>query len=387
MALDGPLEFLTANDLFALKDNGVAEGKTVEYKRSLPGNSYEDKKEFLSDVSSFANASGGHIIYGIVEAEGVPAAVSGLENVNPDAEILRLENLLRDCVEPRIPSVVMQTVSLTESAVAIVVRIPKSWAQPHAVVFQSHWRFYSRTSAGKYPLDVPELRAAFLLSETASEAIRSFRIARLSAISAGETPALLHGNAKLVLHVIPLSISDRTTQLDVAAMANYRSDLTPMAATGWNHRFNLDGFLTFTSPTADCGDAYLQIFRNGSLEAVEAYMLNRVDQEGVRRIPSLLLEELLRLLPKYLRVQQQLGVSPPLFIMLSLVGLSGHVLVNNHAVLDLRQHTIDRKELILPEVLVDDFGSDWNRVMQPVFDALWNAAGWPRCWYYTEDGR
>jgi len=42
--------------LQSLVDNSVSEKKTIEYKQSLPSNSYEDIKEFLADVSAFANA-------------------------------------------------------------------------------------------------------------------------------------------------------------------------------------------------------------------------------------------------------------------------------------------------------------------------------------------
>ena len=59
MVLNKPLEAIEENDLQALVDNQVAERKTIEYKESLPGNADGDKKEFLADVSSFANASGG----------------------------------------------------------------------------------------------------------------------------------------------------------------------------------------------------------------------------------------------------------------------------------------------------------------------------------------
>ncbi|MCD6594362.1 ATP-binding protein, partial [bacterium] len=61
------IDQISEEDLQALIDNSVLEGKTIEYKQSLPGNSDSDKKEFLADISSFANASGGDLIYGILE--------------------------------------------------------------------------------------------------------------------------------------------------------------------------------------------------------------------------------------------------------------------------------------------------------------------------------
>jgi len=43
--------------------NKVTEGKKIEYKLMLPLNHDKDKQEFLADVTSFANASGGYILY------------------------------------------------------------------------------------------------------------------------------------------------------------------------------------------------------------------------------------------------------------------------------------------------------------------------------------
>ncbi len=164
-------------DLQALVDNSVLECKTIEYKQALPSNSDSDKKEFLADVSSFANASGGDLIFGITSDKktGTPKSLEGLSIENSDQEILRLENMIRGGIEPRIPSVTTKPIKLSNSKFALVIRIPKSWISPHRVILGGHDKFYSRSSNGKYPLDVGELRIAFNLSETVTERIRNFR--------------------------------------------------------------------------------------------------------------------------------------------------------------------------------------------------------------------
>ncbi len=58
---------ITENDLLALISDGVAEGRSIDYKRELPGNSDGDKKEFLADASSFANTEGGDLVFGMLE--------------------------------------------------------------------------------------------------------------------------------------------------------------------------------------------------------------------------------------------------------------------------------------------------------------------------------
>ncbi len=50
------IDQITEDDLHALIENSISEGKTIEYKQELPNNSDSAKKEFLADVSSFANA-------------------------------------------------------------------------------------------------------------------------------------------------------------------------------------------------------------------------------------------------------------------------------------------------------------------------------------------
>src|SRR5437016_2544177 len=88
-------------NLQSLVENRVAEGIVLDYKRELYGASDSDKREFLKDVSSFANTATGHIIIGIEEEDGLPTKVTGIDG-DLDAEMQRLESLLRDRMEPRI---------------------------------------------------------------------------------------------------------------------------------------------------------------------------------------------------------------------------------------------------------------------------------------------
>ena len=56
-----PLDTIREEDLYLLISDGIIEGKTIEYKRDSYGNTDDSKKEFLKDVSSFANTSGGFL--------------------------------------------------------------------------------------------------------------------------------------------------------------------------------------------------------------------------------------------------------------------------------------------------------------------------------------
>lgn len=73
------LNDIVEDDLLALISNGVAEGRTIDYKRELPGSSDSAKKEFLADASSFANTIGGDLVFGMDEDQGLPTRLSGLQ--------------------------------------------------------------------------------------------------------------------------------------------------------------------------------------------------------------------------------------------------------------------------------------------------------------------
>src|SRR6266511_6012753 len=97
-----PISSITEGDLLDLIVNQVSEGKMIDYKLTLPGNSDDDKKELLADVSSFANTAGGHLIFGMDEDQGIASKLIGINRLDSDKEKLRLENIIRDGVAPRI---------------------------------------------------------------------------------------------------------------------------------------------------------------------------------------------------------------------------------------------------------------------------------------------
>ncbi len=185
--LNSNVDKIDQENLKGLISNAISEGKTIEYKSSLPGNTDKDKKEFLADVSSFANTLGGDLIFGITEENGVAVKIEGIQISNPDAEITKYDNIIRDGIEPRIQYAIHKT-QLSNGNYVLILRIKKSWIAPHRVIFQKHDKFYARNSAGKYPLDTMELRASFNLSSNLIDKINQFRIARLAELIADRTP-------------------------------------------------------------------------------------------------------------------------------------------------------------------------------------------------------
>ena len=382
------LEKISEQDLQELINNSVLEHKTLEYKLTLPGNTNSEKKEFLADVSSFANSVGGDLIYGVLQDKetGFPKELTGLEVQNIDQETLRLESIIRTGIQPRL-TVKSQPIRLANSKFVLIVRVQsRSWIGPHRVVFQGCDKFYSRGTNGKYEMDVTELRMAFNWSGSNIEKIRSFKEDRTSKIYAGKTPVPLELGAKIILHLIPITASDPSQQLDVQKIASHQQKLMPMIWSSGNYRYNLDGFLTYSAGNSTRTHSYVQMFRNGVIEAVDGTLL-----EGGQIIPaSDFEEELIKSVPGYLSVLKALSVALPVFVFLTLVGVKGYSMGLDRYVFIPRRvegSPIDREVLILPEVMVERYDCKIEDVLRPIFDSVWNSCGYPRSLNYDKEGK
>jgi predicted HTH transcriptional regulator len=170
-----PLAAITAADIQGLVAERTPEGRSIEFKRELPGAKDSDRKEFLADVSSFANALGGDLIFGVQEKDGVAAVANGVVVANIDAEVLRLDEMIRSGISPRIIGCHTQVVPELAKGPAVVIRIPRSWNGPHAISFQQDFPFYSRSTKGKFRMDASDVRDAVLAAGSIDERIRTSR--------------------------------------------------------------------------------------------------------------------------------------------------------------------------------------------------------------------
>lgn len=378
-----PLALVTEAHLQTLIANRVREGKTIEYKRQLPGTSDADKKEFLADISSFANTVGGDLIFGIEEDQGLPTHVVALGPIDIDFQLQRLDNIIAAGLEPRI-RYTARAVSCTTGDV-VILRVDKSWIGPHRVVFAGHDKFYGRNSIGKYPLDVNELRAAFTLSTTVKERIRAFRTDRIIAISNGDTPVPCTAEPKIVLHCIPLESLADGSQIDILRFHANPQLLPPMRASFGNSRINLDGVILLSSHDDQKRVfSYTQVYRTGVIEAVNSSGLVVPNE---RLIPSFTYEDVIvRYLPFCLKALQELGFAPPIVVALTLVNVRG-LRMSRDARHEMDTGSpIDRDILVLPETIVEDLATPADKILKPLLDLVWNACGYPESQNFDANG-
>lgn len=380
---------MTLEELQLLIDNGVVENRYLEYKKELKLDRDKEKREFLADVSSFANASGGKIIYGISEDRetGKPKEIIGIDfdSNNLDKEKQKVESIIYAGIEPRIVGVDVDFLLIQDTKYVITISIPKSWISPHRVIFNNHGHFYIRTSSGKHSLDVSELRVAFNITESATERIKNFRANRVASVISGETPVdFVDKPGKVLLHLVPLNSLTAGTLYNIDSSQWDR--LRPLYCPGWDNSFNFDGYLAYAKGQHGKCYSYAQLYRNGVIEAVQGDFFQQ--EQDNRHFHARHMEgELLNGLRNYLLLQNSIGIPLPIFVFLTFTGCKGAYLVNrNMRSFRPDDIKIDRDILFFPEILLDSYETKPHVFFRPVLDSIWNACGYAGCANYDDDG-
>jgi hypothetical protein len=407
--IDKQLTQTTYADIDQLVREKRPEGKTIDYKRDPYGNRDEDKKELLKDVSSFANTQGGDILIGVDEDKGVPTGIPGVAVPDIDKEKLRLEEIIRRGLDPRIDFAIHHVLTPASTCV-IIIRIPESNLFPHRVVFQGKLgEFWARGSGGKYSMDTDELRTAFTLSATIYEQIKAFRSERIAQVSRGETPVpmaltravtpdlmTLEGRMQagdnlepvltgtLVLHLVPVSSFRSRQQFDVATMPELAVQFAALNESGVTSRLNLEGHVSFTFGMGG-STSYTQFFRNGSVEFVLSGIVIEDKRYGKRLDAENYEAMIVQHFPRVMSGFRQVGIQPPVWGFLTLLGVKD-AYIPTRGFFPERRHIMDRDILVLPEFVVGDLGTDAASLLRLPFNMVWNAVGVPHSLNYDASG-
>ena len=377
----GKYDFEQVDESFISKliDNSVGENISLEYKAELPGNKDSDKKEFLADVSAFANKDGGLMIFGIHETEKhLPEKEKrglGVKDIDFDKEITRLESILQTGIEPRI-EVQIKPVS-SEGANFVVIRIKKSINPPHKVSFKGSDKFYSRNSNGKYPVSVDELRDLFLISSRLEEKIKQFvnnRVLEIKYENKTKVPIQLQRDGFIAIFFIPINYFSRSDLLPTAVMRDLVNQdkkygnlfMEPFGGMG-HIQINLDGVFSYSST-----ESYVQMYRNGTIEGFDLKLMNHGGKEKVEL--TCIQDELVKYTKNILNFYMEMKIDMPVAIFLHLDGLIGKKSplpkgYNNDRVFDVDSIT-------LPEIIVDNEGREnVGNLLRERLNLLWNGLG------------
>jgi hypothetical protein len=336
------------------------------------------------DVSAFANSQGGNLILGISESKGIAKELIGLD-IDVDKEIVRMEQLLRNSIEPPIMGLRIRSIPINKGKNVLMLRIPRSWNAPHRVVAQSTNRFYFRHSAGVYEPSVVELRALFNQSSTALDSAKRFREKRIFKICNGIEDRPLQNKGRLIIHIVPIASFSGMINLDLSKAFEKRDSFKPLGSSGFTAHFNLYGFINERGGEFNYG--YTQIFRNGSLEATKANIVTRSKNDQI--IDGNSLEKyIFDSLSYYIDGLKTIGVPLPLIIMFSLEGVKGAHYEVKYNLWDDSRPTLQDDIIYLPECILEEYGNElkYHNTVRHTFDALWNASGHPKALSFDEKG-
>ena len=139
---------------------------------------------------------------------------------------------------------------------------------PSMVTYNKTNKFYKRRNSGKYDVDVYELKNMFTINQEISDRILNFRNLRIKDVLSKKFLPNINDQTSVFVHIIPLSINDNNIIDFLAVQQNLLPHLKPMGSIGWNHLYNLEGFMTLNNPPVIQKTlSYTQIFRNGAIEA------------------------------------------------------------------------------------------------------------------------
>jgi hypothetical protein len=307
-----------------------------------------------------------------------------------DPEILRLEQVVRGGLRPRLPIVEFHVVAVSGGNV-LIARAPRSFSLPHRVVRQGSTRFWARSNAGKYEPDVNELRSLFLAGPRLAERVQDFRLDRLSKLVSGHGPVQLIERGTLVLHIVPLAAFDTPTALSLQPIErDFRIFVPPGSNTASGTRINFEGVLKTSNADAQATQhrAYTLLYRNGIVEVVSSTLVNEKTQV-ISHLDDAIVTEVLRKLGDLVAI----GVEPPYVIMVSLYGVLGaHLNFRrglNARYLDELGYALDRDQYHPQEVLLETVPQDVQRcavALKPILDQIANAGGAARSPIFDTQG-
>ncbi len=383
-------------DLDAIKwlvQNNVSESRTLDFKRQYDLSKDRDKKDFLIDYTSFSNSSGGKIIVGVSEKEGVIDGIYGFEVPDCEGFVLTIQHLLKDCTEPRCGFGPFKWINLESGKYLLVLQVPRSPNAPHRVRIQKDVGFYKREHGTNTPMDVQQLRESFLRYDTLAKQVRQFRDSRIALIKARECPVELDVGSQVAIHILPLWDVDSQFVLDpIREIDRFR----PLGGGSRIPRPCLEGVASTThrEGLSVPQRGYTLLFRSGAVEAVS----NISASNGNTKIAAELVEKyLFDAAREYGVALRSLLPEMPFFAFFSLLNVKGKILIPPRTDQWTEESDPDaasslgclRADIHINEIELEGDLSEANIriLLRPAIEILWNAFGYERALSCDNAGR
>ena len=124
---------------------------------------------------------------------------------------------------------------------------------------------------------------------------------------------------KIVIHIISIFGFTKEKNLELTNLHNRVTQLPLLSGSSYDYKYNFEGYTTFISQNGN----YVQIFRQGFLEAVDKNFFSQHDKKiYVTRFESPVIEGT----KKYIKILSTLDVKGPYLLNTTLLGASEHTL-------------------------------------------------------------
>ncbi|MFG1404143.1 AlbA family DNA-binding domain-containing protein [Xanthobacter sediminis] len=323
--IDNALDEIALDDIEKLVFYRRSEGVTLDFKEAFPSADHKGTRDFLADVTAFANTDGGDIVIGVREdGNGTAAELVGIDAAGLDEALRRIDDQLRNCIDPRIPFFRVRTISLVNGKAVLVMRVGASLIAPHRVVFDKSSRFYRRGNRSNYEMSTAELRQSFAASNDLPHRIRDLHRKAVEAIGGKDMPCRVQDGPTAVLTVAPLSVLREQRDVDftreVAVLPTRHTSNISMV-------IGLDGVVVH-SPI----DAQTRAVRTWSVNHRLGYLdfawsVGHVS-EGQKLVwPKYFVPELKGIVPFSITRLRSLGIEGPWIAMLTFSGVRDYRIV------------------------------------------------------------
>ena len=233
------------------------------------------------------------------------------------------------------------------------------------------------------------------IRDKVSKEISQFQKERIQKILSADTPVPLTKGPKLVLHIIPLEFFNKHQALDIQKLRqdDRGFDFHPINGfddrrSGWNSQINFDGFVNYSALEKNGHFSYTQVFQNAIIEATDTYTTAVNTKDGKMLTPQNYEKSVIRALNLYTSSLVKKNIFGSCFVFLSLLKVKGYKIYNELGFLRDKNVSIDRDNLLLPEIHIEDLNKFSSPdVMKPAFDRVWNACGYIGSRNYNKDGK